>query len=380
MFFEDEKDNLENLDNLDDVDLDLGDDLDDGSIDWDELLKDEDDDKLVSVASDKAMAPKEKAPAAAAPTFDELQNTPQEPKASETKDAFDIFGGDDENEPFLAVEEVKDEPQAEASDTPVVEEAPKEEESDDLLTDEELDAEIEQIGARQQASNSKLPVILGIALAALLVFGSILYLLTGKKEGMVDDMPTEPMVQEQPADVEAGVAQTPEEDVNPSDIPVVNDKTAKDLKPEKKITVAVETTGRVNPFLPTNAEFEKNVYSGIPSQALLPPETYGEDIDAQDLMKVSVSGILYDNVKPSAIITINGVDYFVQKGDVIDDYKVLDINRQAVVVRKGANIYKAGVGELLNKNFQIAGSATYKSGARYYSTQADDVEVNVKKN
>ena len=111
----------------------------------------------------------------------------------------------------------------------------------------------------------------------------------------------------------------------------------------------------------------------------MPPEAYGEDIGAQNLMKVSVSGILFDNVKPSAIITINGVDYFVQKGDIVDDFHVLDINRQAVVVKKGTNIYKAGVGEMLNRNFEIAGSSTMENGVRHYVTASDtDVEVKTK--
>ena len=54
MFFEDEKENLENLDNLEDLDLDLGDDGDDESISWDELLKDsptEISDDVVSIVS-----------------------------------------------------------------------------------------------------------------------------------------------------------------------------------------------------------------------------------------------------------------------------------------------------------------------------------------
>ena len=114
----------------------------------------------------------------------------------------------------------------------------------------------------------------------------------------------------------------------------------------------------------------------------MPPDAYGNEPDAQDLMKVAVSGILFDNVKPSAIITINDVDYFVQKGDKVDDYIVLDINRQSVVVKKGTNIYKAGVGERFNQNVKIDGSAVYGSGgAMYYSsaspsyTSASDVEV-----
>ena len=110
-------------------------------------------------------------------------------------------------------------------------------------------------------------------------------------------------------------------------------------------------------------------------------DKYGNEPDAQDLLRIAVSGILFDNVKPSAIITINGIDYFVQKGDMVDDYVVLDINRQFVVVKKGTNIYKAGVGERFAQNPQISGAAVYGSGgARQYKsnsdyTSASDVEI-----
>ncbi len=158
-------------------------------------------------------------------------------------------------------------------------------------------------------------------------------------------------------------------------------KSAKKLKPEQKIVLAVESAGRINPFLPTFDEFNKNYYSGVPAQVLMPPESYGNEPDAQELMRIAVSGILFDNVKPSAIVTINDVDYFVQKGDMVDDYQVLDINRQSVVVKKGTNIYKAGVGERFNQNVTIDGSAVYGAGGvrRYTSpsnyTSASDVEV-----
>ena len=72
----------------------------------------------------------------------------------------------------------------------------------------------------------------------------------------------------------------------------------------------------------------------------------------------------------------------VQKGDTIDDYLILDINRQNVVIKKGTNIYKAGVGERFNQNMQISGAATYSAnGTRHYVsasdeyTSASDVEV-----
>ena len=395
MFFEDEKDNLENLDNLEEIDLDLGDDIDDDSIDWDELLKD-DDEELVSVAADKAKPVAEKKPAPVPaqaveeePLFDDL--TQEEPLAPEAttkevaQDAFDIFGGSDEED-----EEIIEEIPAKSPEF----EGPKAyQQVQNEIDDDEY---VRPVGISQN-SPSKLPILLGVLVAIVCLAGGY-FLMSAKKPAGIDftsnppapvsgeaqapqvepDMPDVPA----PQGVSKQQVKIPTEDsknAQEAQIPVVNDEKAKTLKPEKKITVSVESTGRINPFLPTSIEFSKNIYAGIPSQTLLPPEAYGEDIGAQNLMKVSVSGILFDNVKPSAIITINGVDYFVQKGDIVDDFHVLDINRQAVVVKKGTNIYKAGVGEMLNRNFEIAGSSTMENGVRHYVTASDtDVEVKTK--
>ena len=169
---------------------------------------------------------------------------------------------------------------------------------------------------------------------------------------------------------------------NDEAIPVVDDKEAKNLKADKKVVVPVESAGRVNPFVPTFDDFNGNYYAGLPAQVLMPPDQYGNDLDAQDLLEVSVSGILFDSVKPSAIVTINSMDYFVQTGDTVEDYMILDINRQNVVIKKGTNIYKAGVGERFSQNMSVAGAAVYNAnGTRHYSSQPDgyasasDVEV-----
>ena len=45
---------------------------------------------------------------------------------------------------------------------------------------------------------------------------------------------------------------------------------------------------------------------------------------------------------------------FVKKGDKISNYEILEIEKDSVTVRYGANIFRAGIGEML-----IGGSITH---------------------
>ena len=137
-------------------------------------------------------------------------------------------------------------------------------------------------------------------------------------------------------------------------------------------------------------------HSGIPK----PPEKYGEQNEtALKLMTIAVSGIMYDEIKPSAIITYDNNDYFVQKGDKLDNYKIVDIARNYVTVGLGSNVYRANIGEEFKISSKFSGSAQYLpqkqgGGRQYYSTayeenakqtdsraryvSEDDVEINVR--
>ena len=403
MFFEDEKENLDNLDNLDDLEIDLDEDIDEESISWEELLKD---------SSDAAVpqAPKAEVKPEAKPVIQSIkEDKPQEVESDEEdienlidfdsdleeideaediepepdlpadkKDAFEVFGGNSDDADLASADNIMDDDsQSILNELDEIESTVDLPDEDDEVSDDVIPA------VAKDSRQLNIPAIAGIVFAAVLVLGSVFFIFIGPKNAPVQNPDVAQNIQEQPAQPE-----TPEnkEEVNvppgkEEQIPVVDDKSAKKLKPDKKIVLAVESAGRINPFLPTFDEFNKNYYSGVPAQVLMPPESYGNEPDAQELMRIAVSGILFDNVKPSAIVTINDVDYFVQKGDMVDDYQVLDINRQSVVVKKGTNIYKAGVGERFNQNVTIDGSAVYGAGGvrRYTSpsnyTSASDVEV-----
>ena len=106
---------------------------------------------------------------------------------------------------------------------------------------------------------------------------------------------------------------------------------------------------KANPFLPYR-NIGGGTVSDVPDYTLVdPPETVNESSDAARVMDTIVSGILYDKFSPSAILNIEGTDYLVKKGDVVNNYKVLAITRESVTVKLGANTYKAGIGEILTE-------------------------------
>lgn len=117
---------------------------------------------------------------------------------------------------------------------------------------------------------------------------------------------------------------------------------------DKMVSVAVEDVGRANPFLPDSESVVVTRQTSMNGYSLMaPPETLSEGSEASRVMATKVSGILYDAVKPSAILNIEGNDYLVRTGDYIHNYKVLSISKDLVTVQLGKNVYKAGVGEIM---------------------------------
>ncbi|MBR1374233.1 hypothetical protein IJ750_05570 [bacterium] len=105
-----------------------------------------------------------------------------------------------------------------------------------------------------------------------------------------------------------------------------------------------------NPFLPYRNIGGSSSVEDVPMYDLVePPEVLGESSDAARVMDTIVSGILYDKYSPSAIINIEGNDYLVKKGDVVNNYKVMNIAQDSVTVKLGNNTYKAGIGEILTE-------------------------------
>lgn len=128
------------------------------------------------------------------------------------------------------------------------------------------------------------------------------------------------------------------------DVDILQRTTSK--KNGKMVVVTISNSGRQDPFLPTS----DGPLSGAYSYLLPPPQTLPQNNDASKVMATTISGILYDQYSPSAILNIEGTDYLVKKGDVIKLYKILGISKTQVTVQLGKNIYHAGVGELLTQS------------------------------
>ena len=120
-----------------------------------------------------------------------------------------------------------------------------------------------------------------------------------------------------------------------------------------KTAVISIPTGMVkaNPFLPyRDIDGSAPVSVDIPAFNLVePPEAIDSNSDAARVMDTIVSGILYDKFSPSAILNIEGNDYLVKKGDIVNNYKILNITENSVTVKLGSNTYKAGIGEILTE-------------------------------
>lgn len=128
-------------------------------------------------------------------------------------------------------------------------------------------------------------------------------------------------------------------------------------KDEKMVPLVVEASGRLDPFLPASEAHKKDEDNAqklvelqkvkLKYDLIEPPNAAQMDSDAERILSTTVSGIMYDKTSPSAILNIEGSDFLVRSGDVINGYKILAISPSVVTVQLGANVYKAGVGQLL---------------------------------
>ena len=119
----------------------------------------------------------------------------------------------------------------------------------------------------------------------------------------------------------------------------------------KKGIISVPSgTVKANPFLPYRSLNDDQMMVDVSDFDLVePPEVLNENSDAARVMDTIVSGILFDRHSPSAILNIEGNDYLVKKGDVVNNYKVLSILEDSVTVKLGENVYQAGIGEILTE-------------------------------
>lgn len=144
-------------------------------------------------------------------------------------------------------------------------------------------------------------------------------------------------------------------------VQVVDDGAASD----KMVDVALESIGRANPFLPSKEGKALAMKENLKYDLMEPPVTPQADEYAQKVVATKISGIMYDKLNPSAILNIENTDYLVRSGDVINGYKVLAISPSTVTVQLGANVYKAGVGQVVDNgtiNYNTVSNLSNKFG------------------
>lgn len=119
------------------------------------------------------------------------------------------------------------------------------------------------------------------------------------------------------------------------------------------IMVVYNKASRMNPFKPPIIEkTEENPYEIIDNtqfEIIEPPTASIPDENLTRLLQTQISGILYDDESPSAIVNLNGLDQFVKIGDVISGYKIENITRDKVQISYKNNSYVASVGELFTR-------------------------------
>ncbi len=387
MYFEDEKENMRDGGALDDLEVDI--DTDDKSVTWDDLLDDDanidlqnvrrddvlDDDSLLDSSDDLSLIGNDAVEDIRPNAQSQRANTPR-------KDAFDVFGGQT---------------------------APSSIAYDDIPRGDTITPDLtHRNSARRQAaidngdddiyfeprkgnkSSGFLPIFIGI-LVALAIVGAGVYLfmnfINSNKTASDSDASTlmnNNRPQQETPLIPDNVNQ-PGVDINaPADVNASNAASESDAKKDeeqKLVTFSIQNGGRINPFVPPSG-FDSSKYTVTSDYEILSPPTEVPDEDfaneAKKLMEITVSGILFDNVKPSAIVNVNGTDYYVQVGDKVDECQVVAINKQYVAIKDGTNIYKAQVGENFGRKAPVDGMAKRQgSGAKQY-TSATDVEVSVK--
>ena len=145
----------------------------------------------------------------------------------------------------------------------------------------------------------------------------------------------------------------------------------------KAISVDSDSIGRDNPFdlvqdgsVPTERLMGDNL--------LVAPPTGGiEESEAGSVMSTTISGIMYEESNPCAIINIEGTEYFVKRNDVVNNYKILAIKPNEVVVKYGKNIYKAGVAETLTE--VESNSNIVNLGNKFGGNNQGNIPINIRK-
>ncbi len=386
MLFENEKESIENIEKLDISD--------DGSVDWADVLSDSEEIVPIRNTAQNQNAPK-KQPQPMVELGDELEIITDDDDIDDQELLKVLNSSSDFS--TSGVYDLPDETQETQEEFDINSQinSVSIEQDEETLTDEEI-----IVPRKEEVKKSSSASVLLIAvLFALLVVAGVYYIIEYTKDKNVNQEQLDIPALKQ--DDITNITKEELEERNEENVPVVNEEDIKDKKAEeekkeedKKQVIVVTPSGRANPFLP----IQKYIQIDIPTAELdfdglgipKPPKEYAtENTLAQKMMTIAVSGIMYDENKPSAIITYDDNDYFVQRGDRLDEYHVVEIGKNYVAIASGKNVYRANIGEEFKIASDIGGSAKYinsNGGRQYYSVNYEksgyvsenDVEIKVK--
>ena len=100
---------------------------------------------------------------------------------------------------------------------------------------------------------------------------------------------------------------------------------------------------------------KKEALAKLPKFEIIAPPTVIPEADpvVDELVQTKISGIMYDQARPSAIVNFGGEDQLVHKGDVVKGYNIVNITKNSVVIKYKNNIYQATVGQTLDDGVNL---------------------------
>ena len=182
------------------------------------------------------------------------------------------------------------------------------------------------------------------------------------------------------ADLAAGKAQ--EKELSPLEKAMLKKKADEQKESQlgisaKSVIVPVSSGGRVDPFMPY---MQRDVLAKQTKFELIAPPTVIPEADpvVDELVQTKISGIMYDQARPSAIVNFGGEDQLVHKGDVVKGYNIVNITKNSVVIKYKNNIYQATVGQSLDDgvNLNPVSGLSNQFGGVYNKSAGNVIQFN----
>ncbi len=143
-----------------------------------------------------------------------------------------------------------------------------------------------------------------------------------------------------------------------------------------------------NPFLPTIdvdavASSSENENALGAYEIISPPS--GSEInegvtEVSTMMETKVSGILYDNDNPQAILNYDGQDQLVSRGDRLGGFYIMSITPDKVILKQGNNVYRVSVGQSVTDegiNYNKNSNLGKQFGGRYTDSTKEEKIINM---